>query len=153
MQIIIKSAAFAEGEMIPREHTCDGKDISPALTWSPVPAGCKSVALICDDPDAPAGNWVHWVIFNISPAMTSLAANIAKEKNLNDGTRQGINDFHRIGYDGPCPPPGKPHRYFFKIYALDTMLGLQPGISKSDLLKAMDRHVLAQGELMGRYKR
>ncbi len=153
MQISLKSSAFAEGEMIPRVHTCDGKDLSPALSWSAAPAGCKSMALICDDPDAPVGTWVHWVIFNIPPNATALPEGVPKDKILADGSRQGSNDFRRIGYGGPCPPAGSPHRYFFKIYALDAALDMPPGASKKDLLKAMDGHILAEGQLMGKYKR
>ena len=153
MQISIKSPAFAEGDMIPQAYTCDGKDISPALTWSAVPSGCKSIAVICDDPDAPMGTWVHWVIFNIPANATSLPEGVPKDKVLADGSKQGSNDFRRIGYGGPCPPAGPAHRYFFKIYALDASLELQPGASKKELLKAMEGHILSEGQLMGKYKR
>ncbi len=153
MQISLKSSAFAEGEMIPKVHSSDGKDISPALSWSGVPSGCRSIALICDDPDAPVGTWVHWVIFNIPANATALPEGVPKDKVLADASRQGGNDFRRIGYDGPSPPAGPAHRYFFKIYALDTTLDLQPGVSKKELLKAMEGHILAEGQLMGKYKR
>ncbi len=148
----IKSSAFGSGEMIPAKYTCDGADFSPPLDWSEGPAGTKSFALICDDPDAPMGTWVHWVIFDIPPSATMLAEGITREKDLPGGGTQGINDFRKIGYGGPCPPGGT-HRYFFKLYALDTMLGLKPGITKDQLLKAMRGHILAEAQLMGTYRR
>ena len=148
----IKSSAFGSGEMIPAKYTCDGADVSPPLEWSESPAGTKSFALICDDPDAPMGTWVHWVIYDIPPAATMLAEGITREKDLPGGGTQGINDFRKIGYGGPCPPGGT-HRYFFKLYALDAMLGLKPGITKDQLLTAMRGHILAEAELMGTYRR
>ena len=148
----IRSSAFGNGEMIPVKHTCDGADFSPSLEWSGAPAGTKSFALICDDPDAPMGTWVHWVIYDIPSATTLLAEGITKEKELPGGGTQGVNDFRKVGYGGPCPPGGT-HRYYFKIYALDTELPLAPGISKDGLLTAMQGHILAEGRLMGRYKR
>lgn len=152
MAIKVKSPAFEEGGMIPEKYTCDGPDISPALEWEGVPAGSKTLALICDDPDAPMGTWVHWVIYNIPANTAKLDEDIPPLKELPSGTLQGINDFRRIGYGGPCPPGGT-HRYFFKIYALDTELKLEAGASKSQLLKSMDGHILAQGQLMGKYRR
>ncbi len=148
----IKSSAFGSGEMIPAKYTCDGADFSPPLDWSGSPAGTKSFALVCDDPDAPMGTWVHWVIFDIPPSATMLAEGITREKDLPGGGTQGINDFRKIGYGGPCPPGGT-HRYFFKLYALDTMLGLKPGITKDQLLKALRGHILAEAQLMGTYRR
>jgi Raf kinase inhibitor-like YbhB/YbcL family protein len=153
MTIQIASSAFTEGQTIPKKHTCEGADVSPPLEWTGVPGGAKSLALICDDPDAPMGTWVHWVLFNLPPDATALDENVPKKTNLENGARQGTSDFRRPGYGGPCPPPGKPHRYFFKIYALDTMLDLKAGAPKRDLEKAMQGHVLAQGQLMGTYKR
>jgi Raf kinase inhibitor-like YbhB/YbcL family protein len=152
MAIQVQSAAFKEGEMIPRDCTCDGKDVSPGLSWSDLPAGTKSVALICDDPDAPVGTWVHWVIYNIPPETKALPEGVPTEKTLDTGAVQGKNDWGAVGYRGPCPPGGT-HRYFFKLYALDTMLGLEPGAAKKELLVAMENHILAKGQLMGKYKR
>ena len=152
MEIKLISSAFKEGGMIPAKYTCDGADISPPLQWDAVPEGTKSIALICDDPDAPVGTWVHWVLFNLPGQTSSLAEKVPTDKTLASGARQGTNDFRRIGYGGPCPPGGT-HRYFFKIYALDVQLDLQPGIDKARLLNAMHGHILAQGELMRKYKR
>jgi len=151
-EIKLTSSAFAEGELIPRKYTCDGENVSPPLAWEPGPESTKSFALICDDPDAPLKTWVHWVIFNIPADTRNLPENVPREKTLANGAKQGKNDSRKIGYVGPCPPGGT-HRYFFKLYALDTLLDLEPGITKKDLLKAMEGHVLAQGTLMGRYKR
>lgn len=148
----IKSSAFGSGEMIPAKYTCDGADFSPQLEWSGSPAGTRSFALICDDPDAPMRTWVHWVIYDIPPSATMLAEGITREKDLPGGGTQGINDFRKIGYGGPCPPGGT-HRYFFKLYALDAMLGLKPGITKDQLLTAMRGHILGEAQLMGTYKR
>jgi Raf kinase inhibitor-like YbhB/YbcL family protein len=148
----IKSRAFGSGEMIAAKYTCDGADFSPPLEWTKGPAGTKSFALICDDPDAPMGTWVHWVIYDIPPTATMLAEGITREKDLPGGGTQGINDFRKVGYGGPCPPGGT-HRYFFKLYALDAMLGLKPGITKDQLLKAMKGHILAETQIMGTYNR
>ena len=125
----IESSQFSEGSMIPAKYTCDGQDISPPLTWKDAPAGTKSFALICDDPDAPMGTWIHWVIYNIPGNSAQLAENIPPHKELGNGPLQGINSWSRIGYGGPCPPSGI-HRYFFKLYALDISLELKPGITK-----------------------
>jgi len=152
MEIEVKSEAFEEGGMIPKKYTCDGEDASPPLSWTGVPEGTEALALICDDPDAPVGTWVHWVIFNIPPDTTGLSENIPPERVLESGTRQGRNDFGNIGYGGPCPPRGT-HRYYFKLYALDKKVDLEPGATKDELLKAMEGHILAEGRLMGRYKR
>ncbi len=152
MAITITSTAFAEGGTIPRDHTCDGRDISPPLAWSGVPEGTKSLALICDDPDTPVGTWVHWVLFNIPATASELLQSMPPDKILEDGSRHGINDFRKFGYGGPCPPGGT-HRYYFKLYALDAELTREPGITKAELLKAMKGHILAEGQLMGRYKR
>ena len=148
----ITSSAFGSGEMIPAKYTCDGADFSPQLEWSGSPAGTRSFALICDDPDTPMGTWVHWVIYDIPPTAMMLAEGITREKDLPGGGTQGINDFRRIGYGGPCPPGGT-HRYFFKLYALDAMLGLKPGITKDQLLTAMRGHILGEAQLMGTYRR
>jgi len=152
MGLTVTSAAFSEGGMIPGRHTCDGEDVSPGLAWTGVPDGTKSIALICDDPDAPVGVWVHWVLFNIPPDATDLPENVPADKTLADGSRHGKNDFGRFGYGGPCPPGGT-HRYYFKLYALDTEIGLPSGSTKARLLPAMKGHVLAEGRLMGTYRR
>lgn len=153
MSIQVSSTAIAEGKEIPIQHTGQGKDISPPLKWSGVPAGAKSLALIADDPDAPVGTWTHWVLYDLPPATTELAADLPKTQFLLGGAKQGINDFRRLGYGGPLPPPGKPHRYFFKLYALDTLLDLKPGATKKDIEAAMKGHILAEGQLMGAYQR
>jgi Raf kinase inhibitor-like YbhB/YbcL family protein len=153
MSLQVTSTAFAEGQPIPKKHTCDDKDLSPPLKWSGAPTNTKSFALIADDPDAPVGTWVHWVLYDLPPATNELAENIEKSQYLPGGARQGLNDFHRLGYGGPCPPPGKPHRYFFKLYALDKLLDIKPGATKKELLKAMEGHVLAESQLMGTYQR
>lgn len=148
----LTSSVLTEGSMIPAEYTCDGRDISPPLSWKNLPPGTKSLTLICDDPDAPIGIWVHWVVFNIPPEEPGLAENIQPERELRNGMRQGNNDWRRIGYGGPCPPGGT-HRYFFRLYALDAGLNLEPGATKKAVLKAMEGHILAEAQLMGKYKR
>jgi Raf kinase inhibitor-like YbhB/YbcL family protein len=148
MTIQVTSSAFADGSTIPSRYTADGADVSPPLKWSGVPAAAKSLAIICDDPDAPRGTWVHWVAFNLPPTEVEIA-----EGATTFGGKQGKNDFRKLGYGGPSPPPGKPHRYFFKVFALDTLLDLAEGATKADLEKAMHGHVLASGQLMGKYGR
>jgi Raf kinase inhibitor-like YbhB/YbcL family protein len=152
MTIKITSSTFTEGSMIPNRYTCDAEDVSPDLAWTGVPEGTKSLALICDDPDAPMGTWVHWVLFNLPPDINELHAEIPPEKTLKNSARHGKNDFGRFGYGGPCPPSGT-HRYFFKLYALDTRIKLGSGITKAQLLEAMNGHILDEGRLMGKYKR
>jgi Raf kinase inhibitor-like YbhB/YbcL family protein len=138
---------------IPLRYTCDGEDTSPPLEWGAPPPGTASLALIVDDPDAPRGTWVHWVIYNLPAEARGLAAGIALEAELSDSSRQGNNSWPRLGYGGPCPPSGS-HRYFFKLYALDTALDLQqPGATKQQLLQAMEGHILAETQLMGTYAR
>lgn len=151
MPIQITSSIFEEGGMIPRVHTCDGPDVSPDLSWQGVPAETKSLALICDDPDAPR-NWVHWVLFNIPPQANHLPAEIPPDPVLSNDARHGKNDFGRLGYGGPCPPSGT-HRYYFKLYALDTELDLDIGATRAQVEEAMQGHILAEGRLMGRYSR
>lgn len=153
MELSLSAAAFAYGQPIPPRHAFDDGNFSPALQWSGVPPATKSLALICDDPDAPMGTWVHWVIYDLSPNTSGLAEGVPKSPELDNGAKQGVNDFKRTGYDGPSPPPGKPHRYFFKLYALNTKPDLKPGLTKKDLLMAMDGHVLAEGQLAGTYQR
>jgi len=152
MKLKIGSTAFTEGGIIPKQYTCDGADISPPLSWSGIPEGTKSIAVIADDPDAPGGTWVHWVIYNLPSDLKGLPENVPPQKTLANGGIQGQTDFRRIGYGGPCPPSGT-HRYFLKVYALDAVLDLDPGAIKKRLLNAMERHILAEGELMGKYKR
>ncbi|MCZ7399454.1 MAG: YbhB/YbcL family Raf kinase inhibitor-like protein [Candidatus Methanoperedens sp.] len=152
-KISISSEAFKENGTIPDEYTCEGKDISPPLSWEGLPAGTKSIALIADDPDAPGRAFVHWVIYNIPGSTQKLAKGIPKKEKLDDGSLQGMTDFGRAGYGGPCPPPGKPHRYFFKIYAIDKILDLPSGASREDVEAAMKGHILAKGELIGKYAR
>ena len=154
MAFTLVSAAFGEGAVIPAKYTCDGVDVSPALTWSGAPAGTRSFALIADDPDAPAGTWVHWVLYNLPADVSELPENIAKVESLDlGGARQGRNDFRRSGYGGPCPPPGPAHRYLFKLYALAAPLTLKAGAQKRDVEAAMEGHVLATTQLMGTYGR
>lgn len=151
-KIELRSSAFRNSEMIPAEYTCDGADISPSLEWTGVPAGTKSLVLISDDPDAPAGDWVHWVLYDLPPGLTGLAPGIPAADRIPGGGVQGRTDFGKVGYGGPCPPGGI-HRYFFKLYALNTVLNLAPGATKKQVEKTMQGHVLASGELMGRYQR
>lgn len=153
MDLQLSSSAFQYGGTIPVKHTCDGADLSPPLTWTPPPRDTKSLVLICDDPDAPAGTWVHWVLYGVSPDTTSLPEGVPQDKTVLGNARQGMNDFRRIGYGGPCPPPGAPHRYFFKLYAVAIPTDFEPGLTKQQLLDAIKGHILAQGELMGKYKR
>jgi Raf kinase inhibitor-like YbhB/YbcL family protein len=149
----LKSSAFQSGAEIPRKYTCDANDVSPWLSWDKAPAGTKAFALIADDPDAPVGTWVHWVIYDLPGDTKELAEGIATSETLANGAKQGINDFRKVGYGGPCPPPGLPHRYFFKLYALDAPTNLKPRATKQQLLDGMKGHVLSEAELMGRYKR
>ncbi len=152
MELKVTSTAFQEGGRIPVQYTCDGADISPPLNWSSGPGGTKSYALIADDPDAPLGTWVHWVMYNIPVTAGSLPENVKKTESLSSGAVQGINDFKRYGYGGPCPPGGM-HRYYFKVYALDAVVKAGPGLTKKKLLGEMEGHILGQGELMGTYSR
>jgi len=152
MEIKIESPAFKEGTFIPAQYTCDGSDISPPLNWSDIPENTTSIVLISDDPDAPMGTWVHWVVYNIPPSVREFPENIPAVKTLDNGAFQGTTDFGRIGYGGPCPPSGT-HRYFFKLYALDTMLDFGPGATKKQVVAAMKGHILAEGQLMGKYTR
>ena len=150
--VTISSTAFSHGSLIPPQYTCDGANISPPLQWSGLPPSTKALALIVDDPDAPAKTWVHWVLYDLPGSRSGLPENVRPQEKLPDGGKQGTNDFKKIGYGGPCPPSGT-HRYFFKLYALDTETSLNPGATKDELLKAIEGHVVAQGELVGKYKR
>jgi len=147
MTITITSTAFKEGDKIQRLYTCDDQNVSPPLAWTGVPTNTVSQALIMDDPDAPSGTWVHWVLFNLPPGLANL------DQGKIGGGSEGKNDFNKLGYGGPCPPRGSTHRYFIKIYALDKVLDLKSGATKSQLEAAMRGHLLAQGQLMGKYGR
>lgn len=152
MDIHITSPVFEDGGIIPKKYTCDDLDMSPPIEWSNVPEGTKTISIVCDDPDAPMKTWIHWIIFNIPGDVTGLPENVPPEKELENGAKQGMNDFHKVGYGGPCPPSGT-HRYFFKIYALDITLDLPAGVSKSHLMIAMEGHVISESHLMGTYTR
>lgn len=149
----LTSTAFTEGAAIPAKHTCEAKNVSPPLKWSGMPTATKSLALIMDDPDAPGGTWVHWVLYDLPATANELAEDVPKSQYVAGAAKQGLNSFRHLGYGGPCPPPGKPHRYFFKLYALDTVLDLKPGVTKNDLESATEKHILAQAQLMGTYQR
>ncbi len=144
----VRSPAFQEGAMIPKLYTCDGKNVSPPLTWGSAPERAQSIALICDDPDAPRGTFVHWVLFNLPPESKGLQENVPVGKALAGGAKQGAGTSKKTGYMGPCPPSGV-HRYYFKVFVLDSRLNLDSGITKEQLLKAMDGRILAEGQLMG----
>jgi Raf kinase inhibitor-like YbhB/YbcL family protein len=153
MKLTLTSSVFSDGEIIPRQHTGDGQDLSPSLRWTGTPDGTKSLALICDDPDAPRGIWVHWVLFNLPADTKELPEGVSAKEGLPGGARQGKNDFGKIGYGGPAPPKGKPHRYFFKLYALDTMLDLPAGATKDQVMNALKGHIVAEAQLVGKYAR
>jgi len=148
MAFELTSPAFKAGDTIPAKHTCDGDDRSPPLAWTDPPAGAKSFALVCEDPDAPRGTWVHWLVWGIPASARALS-----EGSPGAGAREGTNDFRKTGWGGPCPPPGPAHRYFFRLSALDTTLDLAPGATKAALEKAMEGHVVGRTELTGRYAR
>lgn len=147
------AGTFKEGESIPKQHTCEGEDRSPPLRWNYPPDGTRSFVLIVDDPDAPGSTWVHWVLFNIPIDVRGLAEGLPLQEVLPNDAHQGMNDFHRVGYGGPCPPPGTPHRYYFTLYALDRELSLKPKSTKAQVVEAMKGHVLAEARLMGRFGR
>ena len=153
MTMSLTSPAFGNNEAIPRSHTCDAENRSPELRWSELPAGTLSLALILDDPDASFGVFTHWVLYNIRPTVTKLPAGQPKTPLLPGIGTQGVNDFRRNGYDGPCPPPGRPHRYVFHLYALDLAPDLSVGFKAGQLQSAMRDHILAQAEWMGKYSR
>ncbi len=153
MAFRLSSPAFAHEATIPVKYTCDGPDVSPPLKWDGLPDGTQSLVLICDDPDAPMGTWVHWVMYNIPTSVTELPEGVPTEPTVLNGIVQGINDFKRIGYGGPCPPAGKPHRYFFKLYAVDIPTNWESGLTKAAVLKKIEGHILGEAQLMGRYQR
>lgn len=150
----IQSLSFDHGQLIPKQYTCSGKNVSPHMKWDEAPGNTRSFALILDDPDAPSGAYTHWVVYNIPAGSRELAENMAARPQLPDGTLQGQNDFQRIGYGGPCPPEGRgPHRYVFRLYALDDKLSLEAGASKAALERAMQGHIIDHAETVGRYER
>jgi len=153
MSFALRTTAFANGGDIPAKYTCSGADVSPQLTWTEPPARTQSLALIVDDPDAPRGTFTHWILYNLNPQTKELPENFPKAGPAPRGAARGRNGFGATGYRGPCPPPGKPHRYFFKLYALDTKLNLKPDATQDELESAMKGHVLAQAEWMGKFKR
>jgi Raf kinase inhibitor-like YbhB/YbcL family protein len=154
MEIKLYSSAFKEGNFIPASFSCEGANVSPQLHWRDEPKDVKSFTIIVDDPDAPGGDFVHWVIYNIPGNLNELHEDVTPSRNIPDEVMFGTNGFGKISYGGPCPPAGKPHRYFFKIYALDTVLHhLETGATKQQLLSAMNSHIIAEGHLMGKYQR
>jgi len=152
MAFQISTTAFRDGGSIPRKFTCDGTDVSPALSWTDPPAGTRSLAIIADDPDAPGGVWVHWVLYDLPPDTGKLPEAVTKSPRLPNGAMQGRNDFGKTGYNGPCPPRGSLHRYFFKLYALDSKTGLRAGATKADVERAAKGHILAQAQLIGTFQ-
>ena len=149
----ISSDAFADGKIIPKDHTCDGADRSPPLHWDGAPERTKAFALVVDDPDAPSGVFTHWLLYNVPAAAKALDVGVATTGTLGDGSRQGTNDFGRVGWSGPCPPPGSAHRYRFKLYALSAPLELEPGAKRDAVLKAIKEKKLAEAEVTGKYER
>jgi hypothetical protein len=152
-KIVLKTTSFEPGGFIPKRFTCEAADVSPALAWGDPPAGTQSFAIIEDDPDAPSGTFVHWLVYDLPAAYRRLPEALSGNDQMAGGGRQGTNDFSRTGYSGPCPPPGKPHRYFIRLYALDGKLNLRPAATRKELDSAMQGHILGQAELMGRFKR
>jgi len=153
MSFSLQSPSFSSGGAVPKKFSCEGSDTSPALQWGEPPANTQSFVLIADDPDAPAGTWTHWVAYDLPASLRQLPEGVPKQASLAQGGAQGINDFGKTGYGGPCPPSGKPHRYFFKLYALDAKLNLKPGADKRKVESAMQGHILGKAELMGTYQR
>lgn len=153
MTLDLSSPAFSQGSTIPAKYTCAGEDISPPLEWGSIPDGAESVALICVDPDAPSGMFTHWVVYNIPPGEDGLAEGISSEAKLPSGAMQGLNDFGNVGYGGPCPPPGPAHHYYFRIYAVNTVLDLPPGASRGEVMESIRNNTLGSSELMGLFAR
>lgn len=153
MAFELTSSAFKSGDPIPRRYTCQGEDLSPPLHWTVPPAATKSLVIIADDPDAPVGTWVHWVFYELPLDLRGLTEAVPPKDRLPNGALQGLNDFKRVGYGGPCPPPGKPHRYYFTLYALDVTLNLKPRATKTQVLDSCKGHILEQAQLMGRFGR
>jgi len=152
-KIELKTTSFTPGSFIPKRFTCEAEDVSPALAWTDPPAGTQSFAIIQDDPDAPSGTFVHWLVYDLPAAYRKLPEALSGNDQMAGGGRQGTNDFSRTGYSGPCPPPGRPHRYFIRLYALDAKLNLRPAATRNELESAMQGHILARAELMGRFRR
>ena len=146
----LSSTAFESGKPIPKKYTCDAEDISPPLRWKNIPAQTQSLALICDDPDAPGGTWVHWVVFNISPKITEIPENFTRKQTAENGIQQGMNDFKKTGYGGPCPPSGT-HHYSFRLYALDCAISSEKPLTKNELERLMKDRILGKAELIGTY--
>jgi Raf kinase inhibitor-like YbhB/YbcL family protein len=153
MAFELTSPAVAPGAEIPIQYTCDGTNVSPPLRWTDPPARTKVYVLIADDPDAPGGTWVHWVLYGMPPSLRQLSEGVPARAEVAGIGRQGLNDFKRVGYGGPCPPRGPAHRYFFKLYAVDQPISLPPEKTKTEALDSIQGHVLGQAELMGRYQR
>lgn len=153
MSFVLESRSFPKGGAIPGKYTCSGEDVSPALSWSGEPSDTKSFALVVEDPDAPSGAFTHWLVYDLPAGAHQLPENVSKSEELRGGGRQGRNDFRRVGYSGPCPPPGRPHRYFFKIFALNSTFNLPAGASRREVESALHGRVLAQAELMGKFGR
>ena len=151
-QFVLSSPPLSDG-LVPRQFTCDGEDQSPPLTWSAAPPGTKSLALTVIDLDAPEGTFIHWFLYDLPPTVTSLSAGVQKQAELADGSRQASNDFDRVGYGGPCPPPGKPHRYLFNVFAFNEKFDLPAGASRSQIETAMKGHLLGGGQFLARYGR
>lgn len=147
MTLQISSSAFSEGQSIPEKYTCDGQNVSPPLKWTGAPANTRSLAIIMEDPDAPSGTFTHWVLYDLLADVREL------KEGSSGGGKEGLNSFGKAGYGGPCPPPGAAHRYYFHVYALPTASLGKPGLSKAEVMSAIQGHVLAEGQLMGRYKR
>jgi Raf kinase inhibitor-like YbhB/YbcL family protein len=152
MVIKIKSSVFDEGQPIPTKYTCSGIDVSPPLEWNSLPDETLSIAIICEDPDAPGGTWSHWVIFNLPADTISLSEHVMSREIMDNNAIQGLNDFGKVGYGGPCPPSGT-HRYYYKIYALDVKLDLPPRTTRETFLESINEHILDQGQIMGTYTR
>lgn len=153
MSINISSEAFHSNHLIPKKYSCDGENLSPPLAWSNLPVGTESIAIVCEDPDAPSGNFLHWLIFNIDPGVPGLPEGVTERSNMMGSAVQGRNGFGKTGYGGPCPPRGSTHRYFFRAYALDKMLNLGQASTRAVFEKAMEGHLLGTGELVGMYSR
>lgn len=152
--IALQTRAFRKQTRIPVIFTCEGRDISPDLSWDQVPPKTQSIAILCEDPDAPHGVWTHWVLYNLPPGIRKLAKGVPAKEKFSNGTMQGKNDFGKIGYNGPCPPPGHGrHRYFFRLFALDIKLNVAPGLTRQELLDTIQGHVLGKGVIMGYYSR
>ncbi len=149
----VSTTAFAPGGTIPKRFTCEGQDISPPLSWTSPPPGTQSLVLMILDPDAPSGTWTHWLIYNLPPTLRQLPENVPKHARLANGAAQGRNDFGRLGFGGPCPPPGKPHHYHFRLFALNTRLSLAPGATRPQVEQAIRGHIIAQAELVARFGR